>query len=201
MNTGDLSTLPVTTCPLGTIDDPSFSCGTDVKDVLTTLRLPIQTPTSPDGQFVATAIFSLTSGIDALFPGAADQIVIINTSDDTIQAALDCPAGCHGINWGAKQGGGYYAYVTSQHSNVLTVVDPDVNGDGNAEDATIVGKISLSNGSIGADVTDGTGGEGVLPLPLVKNGWIQQTVNACENTDCGEIDNWLGKLTKTQKFE
>ena len=49
----------------------------------------------------------MTSGIDALFPGAADQIVIINTSDDTIQAALDCPAGCHGINWGAKQGGGY----------------------------------------------------------------------------------------------
>jgi len=210
METEDLVTLPVTTCPLGTINDPSFSCGTDVTDVLTTLRLPIQTPPSPDGQFVATAIFSLTSVVDTLdldengepdFPGAADQIVIVNTDDNTIEAALDCPAGCHGINWGAKQGGGYYAYVTSQHSNILTVVDPDVNGDGHAEDAVIVGRISLANGSIDAGVTDGTGGEGVLPLPLVKDGWIQQTVIACKTTDCGKVDNWLGTLTDDQKFE
>jgi len=41
----------------------------------------------------------------------------------------------HGINWGAKKGAGYYAYVTNQHANVLNVIDPDPNNDGVGTDA------------------------------------------------------------------
>jgi hypothetical protein len=39
---------------------------------------------------------------------------------------------------GAKLGGGYYAYVTNQHANVLTIIDPDPNGDNNGTARTNV---------------------------------------------------------------
>ena len=35
------------------------------------------------------------------------------------------------MNFGAKEGGGYYAYVTSKFSNRLIVLDYDKNNDGN----------------------------------------------------------------------
>jgi len=128
-----------------------------------------------------------------------DTIAIIDTSTDTLVAELPCPAGCHGANWGAKLGGGYYAYVTSQHANVLTVVDPDPNGDGSASDAAIAGVILLADGDT-ASVTDGTGGQGILPLPLVSNGWVQDTVAACDVGDCsGEVEGWIDDLTSDQQ--
>ena len=153
--------------------------------VLDTLKLPIQTPASPDGKFVVTAVFSLVSGINP------DTIAVIDTETDELVAELACPAGCHGVNWGAKSGGGYYAYVTSQHANVLTVVDPK-----SGADAEIVAVIPLGNSFI----TDGTGGQGVLPLPHVTDGWIQDTVNACDDGDCSsEVDGWVNQLTPSQK--
>ncbi len=100
---------------------------------------------------------------------------------------------------GAKLGGGYYAYVTSQHANVLTVVDPDPNSDGSASDAAIAGVILLADGDT-ASVTDGTGGQGVLPLPLVSNGWVQDTVAACDAGDCSaEVEGWIDDLTGYQQ--
>ena len=74
------------------------------------------------------------------------------------------PAGTHGVNWGAKLGGGYYAYGTNQHANVLTIIDPDPNGDGDGADGAVVGTILLDNESTGAGATDGTGGQGIKPL-------------------------------------
>ena len=164
--------------------------------VLETLKLPIQTPPSPDGKWVATAVFSLASHTNP------DTIAIIDTQANGGQGALvaelDCPAGCHGVNWGARDGGGYYAYVTSQHANILTIVDPDPNSDDVGTDAAIVAQVVLANGSNG--VTDGTGGQGILPLPLVKDGWIQDTVNACDDGDCSsEVDDWINQLTSSQK--
>jgi len=164
--------------------------------VLETLKLPIQTPPSPDGKWVATAVFSLASHTNP------DTIAIIDTQANdglgALVAELDCPAGCHGVNWGAKDDGGYYAYVTSQHANILTVVDPDPNGDGVGTDAHIAAQIVLANGANG--VTDGTGGQGILPLPLVKDGWIQDTVNACDDGDCSsEVNDWINQLTPSQK--
>src|SRR5437660_752748 len=140
--------------------------------------LPIQTPVSPDGRFVITAN-ALTS-----------TILVIDTETDTVVASLLCDAGCHGVQFGAKKGGGYYAYVGSKFSNRMLVVDPDPNGVGHAPDngsnAIIAGSVLLTtantsshfemDGTISTDdkvAYAGMGGQGVLPIPLVYNGWVQ----------------------------
>ncbi len=127
--------------------------------------LPIQSPVSPDGKAV---VIASTGG----------QIVIVDTATDKIVKMLPCDPGCHGANFGAKQGGGYYAYVTTKFGNRLTVVDIDPNGDGNIADATIAGYVSLvDTANTAKDDTvsglSGFGGQGVLAVPNVYNGWVQ----------------------------
>ena len=128
--------------------------------------LPIQTPVSPHGKWVITAN-TLTA-----------TITIISTATDELVTMLPCSAGCHGVNFGAKAGGGYYAYVSSKFSNDLLVVDPDPNGNGSASDAAIVGRVILVAG-VGTLKDDaptlnrGMGGQGVLAIPLPYNGWVQ----------------------------
>jgi DNA-binding beta-propeller fold protein YncE len=131
--------------------------------------LPIQTPVSPDGKFVITA--NTLSG----------TISIIDTKTDTLVKILPCSAGCHGLNFGAKKGGGYYAYVSSKFSNDLIIVDYDPNNNGNVSDAKIAGRIILvaETGTKADKPVDvafkglaGMGGQGVLPIPLVYNGWV-----------------------------
>ena len=80
--------------------------------------LPIQIPVGPDGRYMVTAN-TLTG-----------TIVLIDPATHTLVKMLDCDAGCHGVQFGAKQGGGYYAYVASKFSNTLLVVDPDPNNGG-----------------------------------------------------------------------
>jgi len=128
--------------------------------------LPIQTPVSPNGKYMVTANV------------LSDTITIVDVATDTVVAMLPCPAGCHGVQFGAKQGGGYYAYVSSKFSNVLTVVDPDPDNDGNASDAVIAGRVVLAGSPSTAsdDVivgNAGMGGQGVLAIPVVYNGWVQ----------------------------
>jgi DNA-binding beta-propeller fold protein YncE len=128
--------------------------------------LPIQTPVSPNGKYMVTANTLLST------------ITVIDPSTDTILSALPCDPGCHGVQFGAKKGGGYYAYVSSKFSNTLLVVDPDPNNDGNAADATVVGRILLVDDA-GTKKDDtiignfGMGGQGILPVPVVYNGWVQ----------------------------
>jgi DNA-binding beta-propeller fold protein YncE len=138
--------------------------------------LPIQTPVSPNGKWVFTAN-TLTG-----------TITIIDTATDTLVKSLPCDAGCHGINFGAKKGGGYYAYVASKFSNELLVVDPDPNGDGSAADAAVVGRVLLTatKDTKTDDVVTGNagmGGQGVLPIPLVYNGWVQNVPHSAEFKD------------------
>jgi DNA-binding beta-propeller fold protein YncE len=129
--------------------------------------LPIQTPVSPNGQYMVTAN-TLTG-----------TILVIDPETDTIAKMLPCDPGCHGAQFGAKKGGGYYAYVSSKFSNRLLIVDPDPNGDGNPADAAIAGSVSLVRTSKTA-VDDaivgnaGMGGQGILPIPVVYNGWVQK---------------------------
>ena len=135
--------------------------------------LPIQTPVSPDGKFVVTA--NTLSG----------TITFIDTATDTLVNVLPCSAGCHGVNFGAKKGGGYYAYVSSKFSNDLIVVDLATQAE--------VGRIVLvaDAGTKSDDsVSDlaGMGGQGVLPIPLVYNGWVQNLPRA-----------WKFQLTKEQR--
>jgi DNA-binding beta-propeller fold protein YncE len=143
--------------------------------------LPIQTPVSPNGKYVVTA--NTLSG----------TITLIDTDTDTLVKVLPCSAGCHGVNFGAKKGGGYYAYVSSKFSNDLIIVDPDPNNNGNPSDAKIAGRVVLVAGaSTNADDSvsayAGMGGQGVLPIPLVYNGWVQKLPKF-----------WKNQLTKSQR--
>ena len=105
-------------------------------------------------------------------------ILVTNTQIDTVVAMLGCDPGCHGVQYGARQGGGYYADVSSKFSNRLLVVDSDPNGDLAPADAAVVGSVALfaSNGTLrDAAITGnaGMGGQGPLPIPVVYNGWVQ----------------------------
>jgi len=139
--------------------------------------LPIQTPVSPDGKY---AIVANT---------LAAKILVIDTTTDKVVASLACDAGCHGAQFGAKKGGGYYAYVSSKFSNRMIVVDPN-----NGSDAAIVGSVLLT--ATGTTVIDGSvskyagmGGQGVLPIPLVYNGWVQHLP-----------EEWKEQLTASRKI-
>jgi DNA-binding beta-propeller fold protein YncE len=168
-------------------------------DLFNTLQVPIQTPVSPDEKWVATAVLSLTT-VPTITTGSPDHVALIDTSTNEVVKYIATPAGTHGVNWGAKLGGGYYAYVTSQHANVLCVIDPDPDFDGDGSDAAVVGMILLANGSPGAGVTDGTGGQGVKPIPLTHDGWVQKTVALAEAGGTSqEVADWISLLTEDQK--
>jgi YVTN family beta-propeller protein len=168
-------------------------------DIFDTLQAPIQVPVSPDGRYAGVAVLSLTS-VGRPPTGAADHVAIIDTRTDQVVSFLPTPAGTHGAHWGAKAGGGYYLHVTNQYSNALTVIDPDPNSDGAAPDAKVVGRILLSDGSPGSGPTDGTGGQGLKPLPNMYNGWIQDTV-ALSGTGqlAAEVEGWIAALTPAQQ--
>ncbi|HEV3468660.1 MAG TPA: hypothetical protein VG148_05020 [Pyrinomonadaceae bacterium] len=142
--------------------------------------LPIQTPVSPNGKYMVTAN-TLTA-----------TITIVDPDTDTLVKMLPCDAGCHGVQFGAKKGGGYYAYVASKFSNSLTVVDPDPNGDGDASDAVIAGRVLLTataNTARDANITGhaGMGGQGILAIPVPYNGWVQKLPSV-----------WKSQLTPSQ---
>jgi YVTN family beta-propeller protein len=155
--------------------------------------LPIQTPVSPDGTNMVTAN-TLTATITVV-----DTRKGVST-EDTVVAMLPCDPGCHGVQYGAKQGGGYYAYIANKFSNAMIVVDPDPDGDGDPSDAAMVGRVLLAGA--GTDDTvignKGMGGQGVLAVPVVYNGWVQQRVAHCTTPDC---TTWKGadQLTDKQK--
>jgi DNA-binding beta-propeller fold protein YncE len=128
--------------------------------------LPIQTPVDPTGKYVVQAN-TLTA-----------TITFIDTDTDTLVKSLPCDYGCHGANFGAKKGGGYLLYISSKFSNTMMVVDPDPNNDGDPTDAKTLGRIVLtSTGDTKQDDNPiehpGMGGQGVLPVPVVYNGWVQ----------------------------
>jgi hypothetical protein len=91
------------------------------------------------------------------------------------------------VNFGAKKGGGYYAYVTSKFANVIEIVDIDPNGDGNPADAAIAGSILTdSTPATAMDDTvsafNGFGGQGVMTVPIVYEGWVEHAPkNAVNN--------------------
>jgi hypothetical protein len=138
--------------------------------------LPIQNAVSPDNRVMLVA--------DAV----SGSITVIDVAKDEIVKTLPCDPGCHGVNWGAKKGGGYYGYVTSKFANITTVVDSDPAGDGDISKVAVAGRfLTDTTSDTKADVTpkklhglhgdfttDGMGGQGVLGLPIVYNGWVQK---------------------------
>ncbi|MDR4514396.1 multicopper oxidase domain-containing protein [Nitrosomonas sp.] len=158
---------------------PTTLTDKDGDGLVTAGVLPIQTPVDPTGRVVVTA-------------NTGGTITLIDTSIDKVVAMLPCDPGCHGVNFGAKDGGGYYAYVTSKFSNRLIVVDPDPNGDGDFSDAVVAGTISMADNSAATDDAvvslAGMGGQGVLAIPNVYNGWVQNLPS-----------EWQTGLTNAQK--
>jgi DNA-binding beta-propeller fold protein YncE len=143
--------------------------------------LPIQTPVSPDGKYMVTAN-TLTA-----------TITITDTATDRLVAMLPGDPGTHGVQFGAKRGGGYYAYVANKFSNALLVVDVDPDGDGTFGDATIAGRVILTANA--ETLRDdrivglaGMGGQGVLAVPVPYNGWVQQLPAV-----------WKSQLTEAQQ--
>lgn len=137
--------------------------------------LPIQVAVSPDnaGGVMANTLTS--------------KLTVFDPKTDKITGWLDCDAGCHGVNFGAKKGGGYYAYITNKFANVIQVVDVDPDGNGSPADAAVVGKL-LADADAGTDVDDevadfnGFGGQGVMTVPLAYEGWVQRAPrNAVNN--------------------
>jgi DNA-binding beta-propeller fold protein YncE len=171
--------------------------------------LPIQTPVSPDGNYMLTA--NTLSG----------NILVTDTKQGSptrnqVVKSLSCDPGCHGIAFGAKKDGGYYAYVSSKFSNRMIVVDPAPVGnicrDGQdgpiPNDGTpcIVGHVLLTTANKSSDFkTDGgdatsetapyagMGGQGVLPIPLVYNGWVQRLPGEWKKQLTTEQKNPIGK--------
>ena len=125
---------------------------------------------SPTGKYVVTAN-TLTG-----------TITIIDTDTDTLVKSLPCDAGCHGVNFGAKRGGGYLAYVSSKFSNSLIVVDPDPNNDGEPTDAAVIGRVVLT---AGAGIRRPTTASSPMPAwadrascqSPIYNGWVQNVPN------------------------
>ena len=160
--------------------DANYDLVTGPKDGGAVGLLPIQIPVSPDGNYMLVA--NTSSG----------KIAVVDTRSDTLVKYLPCDPGCHGINFGAKKGGGYYGYVSNKFSNRMFAIDGDPNGDGNPVDAAIVGSLVLT--PTGATKTDdvidglaGMGGQGVLAIPVVYNGWVQNLPA-----------EWKAKLTAAQ---
>jgi plastocyanin len=144
--------------------------------------LPIQTPISPDDQWMVTA----------LTLGGKIGVVDLTADPGRVTAIFDCDPGCHGVQWGAKDGGGYYAYVSSKFSNALHVVDPDPDNDLGTDDALIVGSVLLADRSVDTDDRiigyDGFGGQGVLAIPNVYDGWVDNLPSY-----------WKSQLTSAQQ--
>ena len=145
------------------------------------------------------AVFSLTN-VTRPPIDSADHVAIIDTTTDQVVAFVPTPAGTHGVNWGAKLGGGYYAMLQTSTRTCLQLSIPIRMGTATEQMRLWLGTVLLANGSKGAGVTDGTGGQGVKPLPMTHDGWIQPTVALSGSGQLSaEVEGWISKLTPEQK--
>ncbi len=168
--------------------DPKTGCTAACVDGLIG-GFPVQIPVSPDGKF---AITGNTLG---------GTISIVDTATDTLVRLIPCDPGCHGVNFGAKKGGGYYAYVTPKFANRLIVLDYDPGNLGTVENvkanAQIVGAVVLENDNVPKDDqiigNKGQGSQGVMPIPNVYNGWVQKLPGSYKAQLTKEQRNPIGK--------
>ncbi len=57
--------------------------------------------------------------------GGTSEVVIIDARRDEIVKRIETHAGSHGVTFGDKVGGGWYAYVTHKFADIVTVIDMD----------------------------------------------------------------------------
>ncbi len=140
--------------------------------------LPIQTPVSPDGKYVVTANTLSMS------------VSIVDTVTNQVVKSLPCEAGCHGVEFGLKKGGGYYAYVASKFANDLIVIDMDK--------LEVAGRILLADPNDTQIIAhNGMGGQGVLPLPLAEHARLNATRALIGSGKLsGEVEGWFKQIPK-----
>jgi DNA-binding beta-propeller fold protein YncE len=141
---------------------------------------PIQLPISPDDHYMLVV---------GTFSG---NVLEIDMKTNKIVKSYPCGPGCHGINFGAKKGGGYLGYVSVKFANVAWVIDGDPNSDGDLSDGRLTGGMITSGSAtkINDDTPSanfGQGGQGVWAYPEVYNGWVQELP-----------DEWKTQLTCAQ---
>jgi DNA-binding beta-propeller fold protein YncE len=143
---------------------------------------PIQLPISPDDRYMLVV---------GTFSG---NVLQIDMKTNKIVKSFDgCGPGCHGINFGAKKGGGYLGYVSVKFNNLFWVIDGDPNGDGDLSDSRMTGGVITSGAAKMTDDTPtgnhGQGGQGVWAYPDVYNGWVQELPDAWKSQlTCAQLD-------------
>jgi hypothetical protein len=143
---------------------------------------PIQLPISPDDKYMLVV---------GTFTG---NVLQIDMKTNKIVKSFDgCGPGCHGINFGAKKGGGYLGYVSVKFNNLFWVIDGDPNGDGDLSDSRMTGGVLTSGAAKMTDDTPtaqfGQGGQGVWAYPDVYNGWVQELPDAWKSQlTCAQLD-------------
>jgi DNA-binding beta-propeller fold protein YncE len=142
---------------------------------------PIQTPVSPDGRYVVTA------------NTLSQTVTITDVKTGRVIKALPADPGVHGVEFGCKKGGGYYAYVASKFSNALLVIDLDT--------LEIAGRILLADPlDTSIQAYNGFGGQGVLTIPVPMQGWLKETLKLVGTGRLpAPIEEWLSLLTPQQK--
>ena len=93
------------------------------------------------------------------------------------------------MNFGAKKGGGYYAYVASKFSNDLIVARSRSERRRQRRRRAASSAASCSPSArtrprrpmTTVTANAGMGGQGVLPIPLVYNGWVQKLPQPWKN--------------------
>jgi len=106
-------------------------------------KVTIQVVADPTSQYVVVAN-----------TGTAEQ-TIVSTKTWEVAARVPGMPGAHGVTFGHKQGGGYYAYISNKYVPAITVIDMDT--------LKLAGHIELPPNSLG--------GNGILGLPNVLPAW------------------------------
>lgn len=119
---------------ISVIDVPSRTVSKVIRNVGAGL---IQVPFTPDDRYAVQAV------------SGSGEIVIIDAQTDQVIKRLPDHLGAHGVTYGRKQGGGWYAYVSHKFADILTVVDMDT--------LTIAGELKMP----------AAGGNGIIAIPNV----------------------------------
>lgn len=106
----------------------------------------VQVPFSPDDRYIVAA--------------NSPYVSIIDANSLSVVAQIWTGKGAHGVAFGNKSGGGYYAYVTHKYENYVTVIDMTT--------LTKAGDVPLTTSTTGKVTLVGstdTGGNGIAVKP------------------------------------
>src|SRR5215208_1683421 len=142
--------------------------------------LPIASGMMPDASkyYVSNFVDSTVSVVDMKAPQHVTKTIDLLKNYDPISGETSGAFGGLPIQTPVVPTGKYVVQANTLTATI-TFIDPDTNNDGDPVDATTLGRVVLTSGE---DTKQddrpieylGMGGQGVLPVPLVYNGWVQK---------------------------